>query len=260
MTIVAQAAIAPPQRLGLARAFRAWLVDQANRALPHEACGLLCGRRRGEALVVTRLVATRNGAADHRGGNAGASDSAPARGSDDGPAGQPPSSRDRFEIDPRARLILQRTLRETTGGQEQIIGSWHSHPSGRVMPSVIDATRAWEAGLVWLILAPGADGTAPWPTAGTARRWQPAAEAADGGGATDGLVPGPGRPGAAVPGALFPPSVPDCGGMTRGASSPPLPEPPPPPPRHPAGLGAYLATGRPDADPVTAFVPLPLWP
>lgn len=116
----------PPRRLGLSRGLRSHLVQQAAAAFPAEACGLLHGRRRGAALWI-------DGAAPARNLCAGA-------------------ARDRFELDPADRIALQRRLREA-GAAARILGAWHSHPSGDARPSAQDAARAWEPGLLWVIVA-----------------------------------------------------------------------------------------------------------
>ncbi|MDP6705142.1 MAG: M67 family metallopeptidase [Alphaproteobacteria bacterium] len=104
------------------------LLDQvrrhAERTYPNEACGLIVGRNRdGAAVEVTRIEASRNLAAE------------PARS---------------FEIDFGQRLALQRLLR---GSGEEIVGLYHSHPDGSARPSAADLERAWEEGLVWVIVA-----------------------------------------------------------------------------------------------------------
>jgi proteasome lid subunit RPN8/RPN11 len=57
---------------------------------------------------------------------------------------------DRFEIDPRLRLRLQKELRP---GPEAVIGVFHSHPDGPAQPSDTDLENAWEPELIWLITA-----------------------------------------------------------------------------------------------------------
>ncbi|MCH8862320.1 MAG: M67 family metallopeptidase [Proteobacteria bacterium] len=102
--------------------------QHARRALPAEACGLIAGRidNAGDALV-TALHPSEN--------------LAEGCGS--------------FEIDPALHMRLQRDLR---GGDEEIIGVYHSHPSGLAEPSAHDARAAAYAGWVWLITAPRAAG------------------------------------------------------------------------------------------------------
>ena len=84
-----------------------------------EICGLLLGADH----EITRLVPCRNVAAD-------------------------PSVR--FEIDPGALIAAHRAARS---GGEQVIGHYHSHPSGVAMPSPRDAADAAPDGSIWLIVA-----------------------------------------------------------------------------------------------------------
>ncbi|MFW2830300.1 Mov34/MPN/PAD-1 family protein [Sphingomonas sp. ID0503] len=57
---------------------------------------------------------------------------------------------DSFEIDPAALIAAHRNAR--TGGP-QVVGCFHSHPSGSTTPSSRDAAAADPAGGLWLILA-----------------------------------------------------------------------------------------------------------
>ncbi len=96
----------------------------AETAWPDECCGLLTGRALSGAGAATRIeiaraVATRNVAADPK---------------------------NRFEIDPQTWLDLEM-------GPEQIVGLYHSHPSGTAEPSPRDFAAAWGDRLVWLITA-----------------------------------------------------------------------------------------------------------
>ena len=54
-----------------------------------------------------------------------------------------------FEIDPAALFAAYRRMR--TGGP-QLIGHYHSHPSGEAVPSARDAMQAMGDGALWLIL------------------------------------------------------------------------------------------------------------
>jgi proteasome lid subunit RPN8/RPN11 len=58
-----------------------------------------------------------------------------------------------FEIEPAALIAAHRAMR--SGGPE-IIGYFHSHPSGGAVPSVTDAAMAAPDGRYWLIAAQGA--------------------------------------------------------------------------------------------------------
>lgn len=112
----------------LYKAPRAAIAAHAAADYPHEACGLLLGRREGEKMRVSEAVASPNLAAD------------PAR---------------RFEIDPGLRLRLQKAARQ---GPEQVLGHYHSHPDGPARPSATDRAGIYEADLIWLIAAVTIDG------------------------------------------------------------------------------------------------------
>ncbi|MFN4097536.1 MAG: M67 family metallopeptidase [Sphingomonas sp.] len=90
----------------------------AAEAAPLEACGILFG----------------DGAVERASVAANVSDE-PAR---------------RFEIDPAALIAA---LKAERAGGEQVIGYWHSHPSGDATPSTIDAAMAAEDGKIWVIVA-----------------------------------------------------------------------------------------------------------
>ncbi len=102
----------------------------AETAFPGECCGLLAGRARGEDMEITRAVASPNIALDGTNGS--------------------------FEVDPKLRLDLMRRL---DGGDERIVGHYHSHPGGGSEPSQRDINMAFEPELVWLIV-PVIDGRA----------------------------------------------------------------------------------------------------
>ena len=63
----------------------------------------------------------------------------------------------RFEIDP---ATLFAALKAERAGGPQILGYWHSHPSGDATPSVTDAAMAAPDGKYWLIIA--GDDVALW--------------------------------------------------------------------------------------------------
>ena len=96
------------------------LVDEAARAAPHEACGLLLGGADG---VLRRILPCANVARD------------PAR---------------HFEIEPAALIAA---LRAERGGGERVIGYYHSHPTGESLPSATDRAMAARDGRVWAIVA-----------------------------------------------------------------------------------------------------------
>lgn len=93
----------------------------AAEAAPHEACGLLFD----EAGAIFAASIEANVADD------------PDR---------------RFEIDPAG---LFAAIRAERAGGRQVAGYWHSHPSGDVQPSPIDAAMAAPDGRLWLIVAGG---------------------------------------------------------------------------------------------------------
>ncbi|MBK5264824.1 MAG: M67 family metallopeptidase [Alphaproteobacteria bacterium] len=67
-----------------------------------------------------------------------------------------------FELDP---AILLATHKSARAGGARILGHYHSHPSGTVVPSAIDAQCAAPDGSLWLIVA-GAQ-AALWRATGT---------------------------------------------------------------------------------------------
>jgi len=111
--------------------------DLAEAAYPAECCGLLVGQcaNAGDTWQVTKVEPSDNLASDDR--------------------------NDRFEIDPRLRLRLQKELRN---GPDDVIGVYHSHPSGPAQPSQTDLDNGWEPELIWLITAV-VDGQATQTTA-----------------------------------------------------------------------------------------------
>ena len=97
------------------------LLALAAEAHPREACGLLLGRGR-------RIEAVQACANVH------------------------PAPETRFEIDPRALIEAHRAAR---CGGPQVIGYWHSHPSGPPEPSATDRANATADGRVWAIVGEG---------------------------------------------------------------------------------------------------------
>lgn len=97
------------------------MLSQAARTPGIEVCGLLLGAGRR----VTNVVQSRNVAADA------------AR---------------LFEID--ASVLIAAHRAERTGGPA-ILGCYHSHPNGRVGPSLQDAEMADQIGWLWIIIAGG---------------------------------------------------------------------------------------------------------
>lgn len=99
----------------------ATVLEEAARAHPREACGLLLG----EGDHVREASVARNVAADplHH-----------------------------FEIDPAALIAAHRAAR---AGGPQVLGYWHSHPNGLAQPSSTDRARAAGDGRFWAIAAAG---------------------------------------------------------------------------------------------------------
>lgn len=93
----------------------------AAAAHPHEACGILLG----EGGRITALRETRN---------------------------VHPSPARHFEIDPQALIDAHRAAR--AGGAE-VLGYFHSHPSGPAAPSATDHASASGDGRVWAISGAG---------------------------------------------------------------------------------------------------------
>src|ERR1700741_2973666 len=98
------------------------LLAEAARAAPAECCGLLLGR--AGRIVEARPAA--NVAAD------------PLL---------------RFEIDPAALFAVHR---EARAGGPELIGYYHSHPSGHPRPSATDCEHASGDDRAWAIVAGGA--------------------------------------------------------------------------------------------------------
>ncbi|MXO58143.1 peptidase [Altererythrobacter salegens] len=97
------------------------LLAEAKAAAPNEACGLLLGHRGHiEAVVLAQNV--------H------------------------PDPATHFEIDPQALIDAHRAAR--SGGPE-VIGYYHSHPTGGAEPSPADIAGAENDGKVWAIVANG---------------------------------------------------------------------------------------------------------
>ena len=97
------------------------ILNEAARAFPDEACGLLLGRD-------GRIEQAVSAANVH------------------------PSPGTHFEIDPQALIDAHRAARH--GGPE-VIGYYHSHPTGPAEPSATDRARAAGDGRVWAIAGEG---------------------------------------------------------------------------------------------------------
>lgn len=97
------------------------LLTHAAQAHPHECCGLLLG----EGETITHVQPTAN---IH------------------------PEPETYFEIDPAALIAAHKAER---AGGPQVIGYYHSHPSGDPVPSSTDRAQAAHDGKVWAIVAGG---------------------------------------------------------------------------------------------------------
>jgi proteasome lid subunit RPN8/RPN11 len=120
----------------LSRTIRDDLAAWACEGYPHEACGVLLGRSRGEAVEVTGATRARNMNRER--------------------------AHDRFELDPRDFLAADLAARAE--GRE-IVGIWHSHPDHPAEPSETDRLAAW-SGWSYLIVEVAARG------AGAMRSWR----------------------------------------------------------------------------------------
>lgn len=87
---------------------------------PYEACGILLG----EGRRITAAMEARN---------------------------VHPSPHTHFEIDPQALIDAHRAARG--GAASEVIGYYHSHPTGEAAPSATDRACASGDGKVWAILA-----------------------------------------------------------------------------------------------------------
>jgi proteasome lid subunit RPN8/RPN11 len=88
---------------------------------PHEICGIMIGPRGGR--TVTEVKRARNIVVER--------------------------ARDRYEIDPRDHIRIQR---EADAGGQDIVGYYHSHPDHPAQASRFDTERAW-AGYVYVIVS-----------------------------------------------------------------------------------------------------------
>jgi len=102
--------------LRLPALLRANLAGFSCARYPHEACGLLLGRRHGETSEAVLALEARN------------LDTTRAH--------------ERFELDPADHLAGEERAR--TLGLE-VIGIWHSHPDRPAQPSALDRAQAWAA-------------------------------------------------------------------------------------------------------------------
>ncbi len=95
---------------------------------PNEACGLLLGMRHPGRATVNAVLTLENCTRD--------------------------DPRSYYEIDP---LDFLRVENEARTRNEEVIGVWHSHPHGPILPSATDRELAWPD-WCYLIAGPGSDG------------------------------------------------------------------------------------------------------
>lgn len=110
--------------IGVTSGAMATLCEEAASALPCEACGLLLGR--DATIREARPVANVH-----------------------------PAPETHFEIDPVALIAAHRTARK---GGLQVLGYYHSHPTGDPAPSREDRAQASGDGRIWAIVAGGTIG------------------------------------------------------------------------------------------------------
>ena len=97
----------------------ATLLEEAAKAHPLECCGLLLGQ--GTVLAEARPAANVH-----------------------------PDPAHHFEIDPAALIAAHKAARQ---GGPQVLGYYHSHPTGRAEPSATDCAQASGDGRIWAIVA-----------------------------------------------------------------------------------------------------------
>ena len=103
----------------------ATVLEEAARAAPNEACGLLLGQAGNSGGRIERAMPAANVHPD------------PLR---------------HFEIDPAALIAAHRAARQ---GGAALLGYYHAHPAGHALPSATDCRHASGDGRVWAIAAAG---------------------------------------------------------------------------------------------------------
>ncbi len=109
----------------LAAADAEQLIDHARRDAPNECCGLLLGVLDDGVARVERVLPAVNIAEGDR--------------------------RTRYQVD--WRTLIQ-AYRDTRRGGAAVLGSYHSHPTGRAVPSTRDAELAAPGQVVLIIASP----------------------------------------------------------------------------------------------------------
>ena len=128
----------------LSDSVRRTLRERAVRGAPEEVCGILFGERAGPS-------DGSDGSADPDGGSAG--DHATRAVAVENVASTPGT---RYELDPAA-VVDAVDAADARG--EDLVGFYHSHPTGPAHPSAADRERATWRGYVYCIVVPGAAGT-----------------------------------------------------------------------------------------------------
>ena len=105
----------------IARAAMEAVKAHGAEGYPHEICGILVGPRGSRS--ATEAKRARNIIVER--------------------------ARDRYEIDPRDHIRIQR---EADAGGQDIVGYYHSHPDHPAQASRFDTERAW-SGYVYLIVS-----------------------------------------------------------------------------------------------------------
>jgi proteasome lid subunit RPN8/RPN11 len=75
--------------------------------------------------------------------------------------------RTRYELDPETTLAV---IEEIENGGDEVVGFYHSHPTGPLEPSSTDEAQATWPGYVYVIVVPG-DGMEAWRWTG--ERFEP---------------------------------------------------------------------------------------
>ena len=105
----------------IARTAMEAIKTHGSEGYPHEICGVLVGPRGSR--IAANAKRARNIVVER--------------------------ARDRYEIDPRDHIRIQR---EADASGEDIVGYYHSHPDHPAQASRFDSERAW-AGYVYVIVA-----------------------------------------------------------------------------------------------------------
>ena len=109
--------------LRIPRALLDEVYAHAREGAPDEVCGLLAGRREGDAHVIERAFRVRNA---H------------------------PRPRGEYTLDPQEQLKLTLHVEDELG--LEVVGFYHSHPAGPARLSATDAARASWPGASYLLV------------------------------------------------------------------------------------------------------------